>query len=69
VDQIIRLWLRVSLATQDRIDRSEKGAALVEYALLVGLIAAVCITLITKLGAGIISKFQSACNSITGATC
>jgi pilus assembly protein Flp/PilA len=37
----------------------EAGQALVEYGLLVGLIAAVCVVVITTLGSDISSFFQS----------
>jgi pilus assembly protein Flp/PilA len=39
--------------------RDESGQALVEYGLLVGLIAAVCVVVITTLGSDISSLFQS----------
>lgn len=42
-----------------RIVRSERGAALVEYALLVALIAVVCIGAITVLGTNASDKYSS----------
>ena len=42
----------------------ERGASLVEYALLVALIAIVCIAAITLLGNNASSKFDSVANSI-----
>jgi len=45
-------WLR------SRFD-GERGASLVEYALLVALIAVVCIVAITFLGSGASSKFST----------
>lgn len=42
-----------------RFGRSERGAALVEYALLVALIAVVCIAAITLLGNRTSEKFSS----------
>jgi pilus assembly protein Flp/PilA len=47
-----------------RFGRSERGAALVEYALLVALIAVVCIVAITLLGGRASSKFQNIANSL-----
>ena len=41
-----------------RFTRTEKGAALVEYALLVALIAVVCIAAITILGNSTSNKFS-----------
>ena len=46
------------------LGRSERGAALVEYALLVALIAVVCIAAITLLGNSAKSKFSDVGNSI-----
>jgi len=50
-------WLRA------RFD-DEKGASLVEYALLVGLIAIVCIAAITLLGSATSTKFDSVATSL-----
>ena len=49
-----------------RFGRSERGAALVEYALLVALIAVVCIVAITLLGKNASNKFQNIANSLNG---
>ena len=40
-----------------RLAKDEEGAALVEYGMLVGLIAAVCIGAVTTLGGGINTVF------------
>jgi pilus assembly protein Flp/PilA len=42
-----------------RLRRPEKGASLVEYALLVALIAIVCIVAISFLGVNASSKFSA----------
>jgi pilus assembly protein Flp/PilA len=39
--------------------REERGASLVEYALLLALIALVCIAAVTSLGGAVNSKFSS----------
>ena len=44
--------------------RKEEGASLVEYALLVGLIAVVCIGAVTFLGGKATDKFSSIGSSI-----
>jgi pilus assembly protein Flp/PilA len=46
------------------LGRSERGAALVEYALLVALIAVVCIAAITLLGKSANSKFSQVASKI-----
>lgn len=50
---------------QARMD-DERGASLVEYALLVALIAVVCIVAITFLGTSASSKFDSVGSAING---
>jgi len=50
--QMIVSWL------QARLSGEERGAALVEYGLLVALIAVVCIVAIGLLGTAINGKFQ-----------
>jgi pilus assembly protein Flp/PilA len=50
-----------------RYGTTERGASLVEYALLVALIAVVCIAAITFLGQAVSSKFSSVGSSIDGA--
>jgi len=44
--------------------KSEAGASLVEYALLVALIAVVCIVAVTLLGGSASSKFSSVGSSL-----
>jgi pilus assembly protein Flp/PilA len=44
--------------------RSERGAALVEYALLLALIAVVCIVALTTLGTKASAKFDSIGSSL-----
>jgi pilus assembly protein Flp/PilA len=51
-------WLRA------RFGDSERGASLVEYALLVALIAVVCIAAVTILGKNASNKFNSVGSSI-----
>ncbi len=47
--------------------RSERGAALVEYALLLALIAVVCIVALTRLGEQASEKFSTVGGSIADA--
>jgi pilus assembly protein Flp/PilA len=49
--------------------KDEEGAALVEYAILVGLIAVVCIVAITQLGLAISGSLSTTCTSLGGTTC
>lgn len=49
---------------QARFDLDERGASLVEYALLVALIAVVCIAAVTLLGRNASDKFDEVGNSI-----
>jgi pilus assembly protein Flp/PilA len=43
---------------RERLHRDDRGASLVEYALLVALIAIVCIAAITFVGTGASTKFS-----------
>ncbi|MEN3315419.1 MAG: pilus assembly protein Flp/PilA [Acidimicrobiaceae bacterium] len=52
-------WMRARFGT------TERGAALVEYALLLALIAVACIIALTFLGGQASSKFSKVGNSIT----
>ena len=47
-----------------RFGRSERGAAMVEYALLLALIAVVCILALTTLGNNANSKFSKIASQI-----
>jgi pilus assembly protein Flp/PilA len=57
--QFLSTWL------QSKVD-SERGASLVEYALLVALIAVVCIIAITFLGEEASSKFSDVGSAVAG---
>ena len=47
-------------------EEQEEGATLVEYALLVALIAVVCIAAITSLGQAVNTQFSDITNAIGG---
>jgi len=49
-----------------RLRHDEEGAALVEYGLLVGLIAVICITAITTLGQEISNAFSTIASDLAG---
>ena len=55
--EFIAAWMRAQAKT-------ERGASLVEYALLVALIAVVCIVAVTFLGKSAKSKFNTVGDSI-----
>ncbi len=59
--EIFVTWLRTRFAD------SERGAALVEYALLLALIAVVCIVALTTLGDQAADKFSTVGGSIAAA--
>jgi pilus assembly protein Flp/PilA len=52
---------------QQRLARNDRGASLVEYVLLVALIAAVCIAAITLLGQSGSTTFTSVGNAVSTA--
>ena len=59
-------WDFITAYVRARFGDTEKGASLVEYALLVALIAVVCIVAVTFLGTSAESKFSTVGNSISG---
>ncbi len=56
---VFTAWVQTRLGI-----RSERGASLVEYALLVALIAVVCIAAVTLLGRNASNKFSSVGSAI-----
>jgi pilus assembly protein Flp/PilA len=62
---LISYWKNVCAPyLRARFGQTERGAALVEYALLVALIAVVCIVAITLLGTNASKKFNSIATSL-----
>ena len=62
---LIAYWQKVVAPyLRARFAQDEKGASLVEYALLVGLIAVVCIGAVSFLGGKASGKFSSIGSSI-----
>jgi len=57
--EYVSAWLQARCKT-------ERGASLVEYALLVALIAVVCILAVTFLGRAASSKFSSVGSAVAG---
>jgi len=57
--EFVSAWLQARCKT-------DRGASLVEYALLVALIAVVCIVAIRFLGRGASSKFSSVGSAVAG---
>lgn len=51
----------------DRLRRDEQGAALVEYGILVGLIAVICIAAVTIVGTQVSTAFSSIASQLSGA--
>lgn len=59
---MLAVWTRIQSAYMAL--RDERGASLVEYALLVALIAVVCIAAVTLLGSAAEDKFSSIASAI-----
>jgi len=53
------------LTALKRFYKDEEGATMVEYALMVALIAVVCIGVVTTLGGRVNNKFNSAAGAMT----
>lgn len=62
---LVTYWQRLCAPyLRARFGDSERGATLVEYALLVALIAVVCIGVVTTLGNNASTKLNAVSNSI-----
>ena len=62
---LITYWQRYCVPfVRARLGRTERGASLVEYALLVALIAVVCIVAVSLLGQNASKKFSSVGSAI-----
>ncbi len=59
------MWRQLSLFLRARFGRSDRGASLVEYALLVALIAVVCIVAVSLLGRNASKKFSAVGSAIS----
>ena len=62
VGLVWKIWLRTTSLTAE----SERGASLVEYALLLALIAVVCIAAVTLLGNQASTRFSTTGQSLGG---
>ena len=62
--QFVVTHLRARLGTDEHGSMNERGASLVEYALLVALIAVICIVAIAFLGQSASSKFSTVGSSV-----
>jgi pilus assembly protein Flp/PilA len=50
----------------DRFRREEEGAALVEYGMLVGLIAVICVVAVIALGTDVSTAFSTIASALAG---
>ena len=67
-EMFLNAFLAVQSAHRNLLDRArtERGASMVEYALLVGLIAVVAVVAVAALGTGIEGLFGNANNCVAG---
>jgi len=63
---IIETWQYLQTHVRARLASDERGASLVEYALLVALIAVICIVAIAFLGNSASTKFSSVGSAVAG---
>jgi len=50
----------------NRLRREDEGAALVEYGMLVGLIAVICVVAVTTLGTEVSTAFSKIATALSG---
>jgi Flp pilus assembly pilin Flp len=68
--QMLRLWLGLLSGCEalgTRLARPQRGAAMVEYGLVIGLIAIVAMTAVKFLGTTVASVFQNIAGHIASA--
>jgi len=58
--RLYNFWYDIKETLKDK-----KGQGMVEYALIIGLIAVVLITVLTNMGTGIEDKFEEITNALT----
>ncbi|MBV8983437.1 MAG: Flp family type IVb pilin [Acidimicrobiia bacterium] len=63
---IIDIWQYCEVHVRAHFGADDRGASLVEYALLVALIAVICIVAISFLGQSASSKFSTVGSSVAG---
>jgi pilus assembly protein Flp/PilA len=61
---LFETWANLAWWARTRLGTSERGASLVEYALLVALIAVVCIVAVSLLGKNASKKFSTVGSAI-----
>ena len=61
---LLALWEQFAVVLRGRMGHSQRGASLVEYALLVALIAVVCIIAVSLLGRNASKKFSTVGSAI-----
>jgi len=59
-----KLWGFLARTRED-----EKGATMIEYSILIGLITAAVITLVGLMGDYVVSQWALVCSAATGAAC
>jgi len=60
ITRLYNFWYNIKETLKDK-----KGQGMVEYALIIGLIAVVLITVLTNMGGGIEAKFQEIITALT----
>jgi pilus assembly protein Flp/PilA len=53
----------------NEVRKDEEGAALIEYTILLGLIAVAVVGFATSIGGWVSAKWSALCASLTGAAC
>jgi len=63
--KLTSMYVALQTMMQSKL-KEEKGATMVEYALMVALIAVVCVTAVTAVGTNSNTKFDSIAKTIAG---
>jgi Flp pilus assembly pilin Flp len=61
---LLALWEQVAIVLRGRFGGTQRGASLVEYALLIALIGVVCVVALSVLGKNASKKFSTVGSAI-----
>lgn len=66
---LCRTLIERSRPAYERLRDDVKGATMVEYSILIGLITAAVIAIVATVGTWVTTQWQTLCTALTGAAC
>ncbi len=65
---MLKFFVTLQALIADRVERDDKGATVVEYGLIVGLVIGIVIAAMTLLDEGVTTLFTDVKNGVAGST-